>query len=86
MYTICHPAMRIRPSQDAIARMAYSIWQSKGSHPTSVIAAGVISLGALPSTSGAPSTTPAVGTCAFNPATGKLYIYATAGWVSVTLS
>jgi hypothetical protein len=35
MYTICHPAMRIRPSQDAIARMAYSIWQSKGSHPTS---------------------------------------------------
>lgn len=53
---------------------------------TIAITAGVISLGTLPATSGAPITTPAVGTCAFDPATGKLYIYATAGWVSVTLS
>ena len=35
MYAISHPAMSIRPSQERIAHMAYSIWQSKGGHPTS---------------------------------------------------
>lgn len=37
-------------------------------------------------TSGTPSTTPGVGTTAFDPATKKLWVYSNSGWVSTTLS
>lgn len=55
---------------------------------TAAIAANAAALAALviPATSGAPGDTPADGTVRFDPASGILYIKATAGWVSVTLT
>ena len=50
-----------------------------------LISAGVISLGAIPNTSGAPVTTPALGTAAFDPTTNTLYIYGGAGWKATIL-
>jgi hypothetical protein len=35
---------------------------------------------------GTPTTTPALGTCYFDPSTNDLWIYADAGWKSVTLT
>lgn len=40
----------------------------------------------FPLTSGAPTTTPQLGTPAFDPATNTLYIYGSAGWKSTVLS
>jgi hypothetical protein len=40
----------------------------------------------LATTSGAPTNTPTLGACAFDPATNRLYIYGSAGWKSTVLS
>lgn len=40
----------------------------------------------IPTTSGAPVDSPADNTVRFDPATGILYVKATAGWVDVTLT
>lgn len=52
------------------------------------VAANAAALASLviPATSGAPGDTPADGTVRFDPATGILYVKATGGWVSVTLT
>jgi hypothetical protein len=49
------------------------------------IPAGVVLAGTIPATSGAPSTTPASGTMAFDPATGTLYIYNGTAWKATVL-
>lgn len=48
--------------------------------------AALIAAPVLPATSGAPVDTPADGTVRFDPATGILYVKATAGWVDTTLT
>lgn len=45
-----------------------------------------LQLGIANATSGAPADTPALGTMRFDPATDKLWIYGSGGWVSTTLT
>jgi hypothetical protein len=56
--------------------------------PTTGVLSGVNAKGqiVMAQTSGAPSTTPAVGASCFDPATNKLWIYGNSGWKSVVLT
>jgi hypothetical protein len=55
-------------------------------NPTPVSRINNVGQFVLATTSGAPTNTPSVGACAFDPATNTLYIYGLAGWKSTVLS
>lgn len=54
--------------------------------PGASATAALIAAPVLPATAGAPVDSPDDGTVRFDPATGILYVKATAGWVDVTLT
>jgi hypothetical protein len=58
-------------------------WQS----PTGTVLSAVNNIGqfVMATTSGAPTNTPSVGACCFDPAANVLYIFGNSGWVSTTL-